>query len=217
LGSSPAGPPAYASQGAGEAAGRDCAPKSRACQRPGKRPDYVDQQLTGQKRSRGEGILKFWPPGAFRLTICHRVRIIVGMKNEAAETKRAEMEAAWQAPAPDRDEAIARIRTALKSRSGRAWSVKGGRGTAWGWIKISAPPARLVCGRPGIGKACGPDCTHGRYYMADDDMTVLALLLGKDAIHFQGESIPASSDYRREYVDRAEGRAPSVIGRPYWD
>ena len=23
--------------------------------------------------------------------------------------------------------------------------------------------------------------------------------------------------FRREYVDRAEGRAPSVVGTPYWD
>jgi hypothetical protein len=30
-------------------------------------------------------------------------------------------------------------------------------------------------------------------------------------------SIPASSDYRQEYIDRAEGRAPSVTGSPYWD
>jgi hypothetical protein len=42
----------------------------------------------------------------------------------------------------DRDEAIKRIRAALKRRSGKAWSVTGDRGTAWGWIKIDAPPAR---------------------------------------------------------------------------
>lgn len=42
----------------------------------------------------------------------------------------------------DRDVAIKRIKTALKKRSGKDWSVKGGRGTAWGWIKIDAPPRR---------------------------------------------------------------------------
>jgi hypothetical protein len=114
----------------------------------------------------------------------------------------------------DRDATIARIRKALKERTGRTWSVKGGRGTAWGWIRISAPPARLVC-----GDGCGVGCTHGRYYMSDDDMALLALALGKAerGVHFQGESIPASSDYRREYIDRAEGRTPETTGTPYWD
>ena len=42
----------------------------------------------------------------------------------------------------DRNETIKRIRTALRKRSGKAWSVKGGRGTAWGWIQIDAPPSR---------------------------------------------------------------------------
>ena len=42
----------------------------------------------------------------------------------------------------DRSEAIERIRKALKRRSGKTWSVTGGRGTAWGWIHVSAPPAR---------------------------------------------------------------------------
>jgi hypothetical protein len=100
-----------------------------------------------------------------------------------------------------RDEAIRRIRTALKARTGRTWSVTGGRGTAWGWIRISAPPARLVGGA-----------------MADDDRALLALTLGKpDGIPAQGESIPASAAYYREYVDRAEGRPPTVTGTPYWD
>ena len=37
----------------------------------------------------------------------------------------------------DRDEAIKAIRTALKRRTGKTWSVKGGRGTAWGWLTIT--------------------------------------------------------------------------------
>lgn len=102
----------------------------------------------------------------------------------------------------DRDVAIARIRAALRRRTGRAWSVTGGRGTSWGWIRISAPPARRV----GFG------------YMTDTDRTELATALGLDRpAHVQGVSIPAGSDYRVEYVDRAEGRAPSRIGVPYWD
>jgi hypothetical protein len=30
-------------------------------------------------------------------------------------------------------------------------------------------------------------------------------------------SIAASSDYYREYMDRANGKQPSVIAQPYWD
>lgn len=45
-------------------------------------------------------------------------------------------------PVNDRDDAIRRIRQALRRRSGKAWSVTGGRGTAWGWITITAPPRR---------------------------------------------------------------------------
>ena len=42
----------------------------------------------------------------------------------------------------DRDTTIKRIKTALQQRSGKTWSVTGGRGTAWGWITIDAPPRR---------------------------------------------------------------------------
>lgn len=102
----------------------------------------------------------------------------------------------------DRDTTIARIRAALRRRSGRAWSVTGGRGTAWGWIRISSPPARRV--------------DYG--YMSDADRAELGALLGLDGpVHPQGESIPSGSDYYSEYIDRAEGRPPSRTGTPYWD
>lgn len=42
----------------------------------------------------------------------------------------------------DRNEVIKIIRENLKRRSGKAWSVTGGTGTAYGWIKIDAPPKR---------------------------------------------------------------------------
>lgn len=98
-----------------------------------------------------------------------------------------------------RDETIKAIRQALRKRSGKAWSVTGGRGTAWGWIRITAPPARST----GYGA------------MNDTDRAELSALLGKD-VHHQGESIPSSSDYYREAIDRANGRTPTVIGQPYW-
>lgn len=101
--------------------------------------------------------------------------------------------------AGDRNATITEIRKALRTRSGKTWSVKGGRGTAWGWITITAPPARLVLGS-----------------MTDEDRAELSALLGTD-VHHQGASIPASTDYRREYLDRAHGRTPAVVAAPYWD
>ena len=103
-------------------------------------------------------------------------------------------------PANDRDTAILAIRKALKARSGKAWSVTGGRGTSWGWIQISAPPSR--CDASG--------------QMVEEDRAELARLL--DVIVFRcGVSVAASSDYRREYIERAEGKAPTKIAKPYWD
>jgi hypothetical protein len=101
----------------------------------------------------------------------------------------------------DRNEAIAQIKQSLKARSGKTWSVTGGRGTAYGWIEIHvAPKSRNEFG-----------------YMSDTDRAALATLLGLDSVHQQGVSVPAGSDYRQEYVDRAAGRAPSKVGKPYWD
>ena len=45
----------------------------------------------------------------------------------------------------DRNEAIKRIKAALKARSGKSWSVTGGKGTAWGWIKIDTTPGTKGC------------------------------------------------------------------------
>jgi hypothetical protein len=100
----------------------------------------------------------------------------------------------------ERDEFIAAVKAALRERSGKTWSVKGGRGTSWGWVTILAPPARL-------------DEYGG---MTDADRAELSELLGKE-VHHQGESIPPGSDYRREYLDRARGIEPTVIAVPYWD
>ena len=124
----------------------------------------------------------------------------------------------------DRNVVIARIRAALKRRSGKAWSVTGGSGTAWGWITINAPPARRTAHwvqRPGTignpGDYDNRDTGILGGHLTPADAAELAALLGLEAIHFQGASIAASHDYRREYVDRAEGRTPSVIATPYWD
>jgi len=97
----------------------------------------------------------------------------------------------------ERNEAIKEIRAALKRRSGKSWSVTGGRGTGWGWIHIGVLP-------------------HDKKDPANHEARRRELndLLGVSGDDF---SVPASYDYRREYVDRANGRTPSVKGSPYWD
>jgi hypothetical protein len=123
-----------------------------------------------------------------------------------------------------RQQTIQRIRKALRARSGKAWSVTGGRGTAWGWIRIDAPPARCTAQHQlKDGAADYPenyedvDTGVPGGHMTPADRAELARLLGKEDIHFQGESIPASNDDYQEYVDRAEGRTPAKIAEPYWD
>jgi hypothetical protein len=103
--------------------------------------------------------------------------------------------------AKDRNTTIAAIRDALRRRTGRAWSVTGGRGTAWGWITVSSPPARRV----------------GYGYLSDEDATALAAALNLERVHAQGVSIPASYGHRAEYVARALGKAPTTYGERYWD
>lgn len=101
----------------------------------------------------------------------------------------------------DRAETIKVIRSALRQRSGKTWSVTGGRGTAWGWLTITAPPAR----RAGSS-------------MTVEDQTELAGLLGVPFSFARGGvMVAASHDHWREFVARAEGRTPPVIAQPYWD
>lgn len=99
----------------------------------------------------------------------------------------------------DRNEAIAEIRKALKERTGRTWSVTGGRGTAWGWITVTAPPKRS----PGYGE------------MNADDIAVLSKAMD-EKVHHQGYSVPASSAHREEAVARAQGK-PYTVTPAYWD
>jgi len=100
-----------------------------------------------------------------------------------------------------RNAVIRRIRNALRARSGKPWSVKGGRGTTWGWITISSPPKRC----------------EGHDYMPPQERDELARLLGLGRVHQQGQDVPNSNDYYVEFIDRAEGRAPRIVGEPYWD
>jgi len=113
-----------------------------------------------------------------------------------------------------RNAVIRRIRVALERRSGKTWSVTGGRGTAYGWITIDAPPRRRGWDLEGTQRV-----EAGRTgYASLSDRRDLATLLGLPGfVHAQGQMIPAGHDYYREFLDRAEGRAPRVHGTPYWD
>jgi hypothetical protein len=101
----------------------------------------------------------------------------------------------------DRNATIAALRAELKRRTGTTWSVTGGSGTAWGWITVNAPPKRRL--------------DFGR--LADTDRAALASALSLDSVHCQGVSIPASWEYRREYLERAAGLPVTTIAQPYWD
>lgn len=125
----------------------------------------------------------------------------------------------------DRDFAVKVIRDNLKKRSGKSWSVTVGRGTAWGWLHVDAPNARRTWRwrlKPGM-----PDQPEN-YQEFDSgqpgghsgpaERAELATLLGLERLDsYQGVSIPGGSDYYDEYMDRAQGRVPERVGKPYWD
>lgn len=108
-----------------------------------------------------------------------------------------------QKPANDRDITIARIKAALKRRTGHSWSVTGGRGTAWGWINVTTPPAHQR--------------KHGRTDMSPGECKALARILGLDCVHCQGWSIPAQSDFRKDAIQRAERGLSAITPTPDWD
>lgn len=126
----------------------------------------------------------------------------------------------------DRNTAIKAIRAALKRRSGKTWSVTGGRGTGWGWIRICAPRARLTGERVETGDrnfTGEPSYVFvdtGAYTgcMTEADMRELGELLGlgRNAGQ-QGVSVASSSGHYYEYIARSEGRRPTTYGKQYWD
>ncbi len=110
----------------------------------------------------------------------------------------------------NRDFAIHAIKSALKRRSGIAWSVTAGRGTTWGWLTINAPnkmrtwewylpegaqdwPENYRERDTGIpGKHMGPELR-----------ATLAKLLGFEFVRPDGVSVdPQRYDW---FIDRAEG------------
>lgn len=119
-----------------------------------------------------------------------------------------------------------RIKAALQRRSGKAWSVTGGTGTAYGWLLINAVPARCTCHavlKPGAISTWPADYIEvdtgepGGYMTLADRQELAALLGLNKPVHCQGESVMSSNDAYREYIDRAEGRVPAKIAKAYWD
>ena len=116
----------------------------------------------------------------------------------------------------DRSEACKRIRVALKRKTGKTWSVTGGRGTAWGWLTVAAPPKRRVCHaqnprweawdmtsqEPSYFER-QPEEGETAYYTSDADARLItkAFKLNRK-VHFQGLQI--SPDEWEFYVQRAE-------------
>lgn len=112
------------------------------------------------------------------------------------EPQRAAIVAATQT----RASAIAAIKAALKARTGKAWSVTGGSGTAYSWLRIDAPPARRTWKHrvaPDVDEYgrekyeeydAGPGTEYG--YSSPAERAELASVLGKDSVHHQGESVP---------------------------
>ena len=99
-----------------------------------------------------------------------------------------------------RDEAIAAISAALKAR-GMRYSIKGGRGTSWGWIRVDILPA--------VYKTLDETGRKAAY-------RALADAFGESHAH-GAISIPSSSAHYREYIERARGLQPTKIAQAYWD
>ncbi len=125
-----------------------------------------------------------------------------------------------------RNAVIKAIKYALQQRSGKQWSVTGGRGTAWGWITVDAPPSRrtMRCRLKAGAVTTNPD----DYEMYDsgeaghstrpEDIDELSALLGIEKVHCQGYSIPAGRDYQRLALCQAlHGHSGPFTAQPYWD
>ena len=100
----------------------------------------------------------------------------------------------------NRNATIAEIKRALKKRSGKAWSVTGGRGTVWGWLTIQSRPAQQT--------------SEG---MSIEDRRELAALLALNVVHSHGVKVPSSHAHRREYLHRANGITVAKPAEQYWD
>lgn len=101
-----------------------------------------------------------------------------------------------------RNEIIQRLRKGLKAKTGKSWSVTGGRGTSYGWIEIASPPRRR---------------TEDFGRMTDQDREELGKAFGLPPVHSQGISIPSQTDFQRYYLELLEEGRTDVQPRADWD
>ena len=125
----------------------------------------------------------------------------------------------------DRNEAIVRIRKALKTRTGKSWSVTGDRGTAWGWISVEAPPKRRVNHLPNPAYDTHwttpeeapwfdvePKGGNPGWYTSIEECKELASAFGLDRpVHCQVLSI--SPDEREWHVSRVENGLKAIYNQ----
>jgi hypothetical protein len=147
--------------------------------------------------------------------------------NHGAALTPAQVEHIRKIAGSDRGAVIAAIKQALQKRSGKAWSVTGGKGTAYGWLTIDAPPGRRIQHQRRKADATGHDREDYETYLdadkpfghiTDAERAELAALLGLESIHHQGHSVPASTDYYRVALCQAlYGHAGPFTAEQYWD
>ena len=124
-------------------------------------------------------------------------RWLDGLRNEAEFKKKCR--AAREQDEWSRNNVIQRIKKSLAKR-GLKCSVSGGRGTAWGWIHIDLLTS--------LDRLLTPEKRREAYRKLNEAL----------GLEYSGAvSVPASTAYYKEFVDRAEGRKPATLGTPYWD
>lgn len=94
------------------------------------------------------------------------------------------------------------LRQLLRERTGRDWSVTRGRGTAYSWVRITAPKKRLV--------------QYG--YLSVEDQIILSSVFGTPVGH-QGESVRTERGVRGWYILKALGANTDGwdVAPPSWD
>jgi hypothetical protein len=122
----------------------------------------------------------------------------------------------------ERSEAVRRLKAALKKKTGKTWSVTGGRGTGWGWLRIQAPKVRRVAhgvnpryngfdqidvcirktGKPPWIEFVSDDAEENRYTSDEDSRTLTEIFKPGHSYHYQGLSV-RPEDWEL-YLERVE-------------
>ena len=109
----------------------------------------------------------------------------------------------WTAP-EDRNEATKRLRRALRALTGKSWSVRGGKGTGYGWISVDTPKSRRT--HTAEGEVAPEGTSDYSRHMSPAERRELGALLGAPqrfedgelvaVAHHQGHSIrPRDRDH----------------------